>query len=84
MLNRLIIPLNPDISKLAEEQFTRELEAIPGVLVVLSNPQTEMIYLVFQSERTPLEHLRAVLEASGFMENDKLYSRVLEAYKSQA
>jgi len=84
MLNRLLIPLNPNISKPAEERFTRELEAIPGVLVALSNPQTEMIYLVYQRDNTPLERIEAVLEASGFIEDNKLYSRVLEAHKLQA
>ena len=84
MLNRLLIPLNPNISKPAEEQFTRELEAIPGVLVALSNPQTEMIYLVYQSEDTPLERLGAVLSASGFMEDDKFYSSALKTHKFQA
>jgi|GEM_PF-1746751 len=84
MLNRLLIPLNSNLSKSADERFTRELEAIPGVLVALSNPQTEMIYLVYQRDHTPLERLGAVLEASGFIDDDKYYSRVLEAHRFQA
>ncbi len=73
MLNRLLIPLHPSVSKPAEEQFTRDLEAIPGVLVALSNPQTEMIYLVHQCDSISLEKLSTLLNASSFIEDDGFY-----------
>ena len=84
MLHRLLLPLSQNISKPAEKQLIRALESVPGVVMVLINTQTEMIYLAYRKEDLSIEKLDAVLEASGFHEESRSHSKNLKFGSLQA
>ena len=84
MLHRLLLPLSQNISKPAEKQLTRALESVPGVVMVLINTQTEMIYLAYRKEDLSIEKLDAVLEASEFREEPRSRSKNLKSDSLQA
>ena len=78
MLHRLLLPLSQNISKPAEKQLIRALESIPGMVMVLINTQTEMIYLAYRKEDLSIEKLDSVLEASGFREEHRSHNENLK------
>ena len=84
MLHRLLLPLSQNISKPAEKQLIRALESVPGVVMVLINTQTEMIYLAYRKEDLSIEKLDAVLKASGFREEPRSHSKNLKSDSLQA
>ena len=84
MLHRLLLPLSQNISKPAEKQLIRALESIPGMVMVLINTQTEMIYLAYRKEDLSIEKLDSVLEASGFCEEPRSHNKNLKFGSLQA